>query len=247
VSIESQRDLDGLRAAGRVVALTLRAMAARVVSGITTAELDEVGAASLHEHGACSAPRLAYGFPGATCISVSEEAAHGVPGPRRLRAGDLVKMDVSAELDGYVADACITVPVGQVAPGTRALCRAARAALDAGIAAARAGVPVSAIGRAVEDETRRRGFDVIRELTGHGVGRAIHEPPTVPHFDDPNAREPLEAGLVLTIEPALTAGGRGLVTAADGWTLRTADGALTAQFEHTVVIGREGAQILTAA
>jgi methionyl aminopeptidase len=247
VSIESQRDLDGLRAAGRVVALTLRAMAARVATGVTTAELDEIGATSLHSHGACSAPRLAYNFPGATCISVSEEAAHGVPGARRLQAGDLVKMDVSAELDGYVADACVTVPVGRVAPQTRALCRAAQAALDAGIGAARAGVPVSAIGRAVEQESRRRGFDVIRELTGHGVGRAIHEPPTVPHFDDPTACEPLEEGLVLTIEPALTAGGRGLVTADDGWTLRTSDGALSAQFEHTIVIGREGARILTAA
>jgi methionyl aminopeptidase len=246
VSIESEYDLEALRAAGAVVAATLRAMSGAAVAGITTAELDGVGACVLAERGARSAPRLTYGFPGDTCISVNDEAVHGVPGGRRLETGDLVKIDVSAELGGYVADACVTVTVGPVAAHSRALCAAARAALARGIAAARPGAPLSAIGRAVEGEARRRGFRVLRELTGHGVGRSLHEPPTVFHYDEPSATEPLTQGLVLTIEPALSAGAGRLVHGGDGWTLRTRDGTASAQYEHTVVVWRGGARVLTA-
>jgi methionyl aminopeptidase len=246
MSIESQRDLDGLRAVGAVVAATLRAMSRAAVAGITTAELDGVAGRVFSSHGARSAPRLTYGFPGETCISVNDEAVHGVPGERALRPGDLVKLDVSAELGGYVADACTTVTVGPVSPRVRALRAAARAALARGIAAARPGSPLLGIGAAVEQEARRRGFRVLRELTGHGVGRSLHEPPTVLHYHAQGASTPLPAGLVLTIEPALSAGSGLLVEAGDGWTLRTRDGSVTAQFEHTVAVWPGGAQILTA-
>src|SRR4051812_32676054 len=247
MSIESPADLDGLRAAGRVVAEALAAMRDRVAPGVTTAELDEAAGEVFARHGALSAPRRVYGFPGETCISVDDEAVHRIPGGRVLREGQLVTLDVTAELDGYVADAAVTVPVGQASPRARALLEAADAALAQGIAAAQAGRPVRAIGRAVEAEAARRGFSVLRELAGHGVGRTIHEPPTVPNWDDPAAGEALTDGLVLTIEPILADGTGRIVAGADGWTVRTADGSLAAHFEHTVLITPTGARILTAA
>jgi len=247
VSIESPADLEGVRAAGRVVAETIEAMRERVAPGVTTLELDEAAGEVFRRHGAVSAPRLVYGFPGETCICVDDEAVHGIPGRRVLRKGQLVTLDVTAELDGYVADAAVTVPVGEPSPEAAALLEAADAALARGIEAAQAGRPVRAIGRAVEAEASRRGFSVLRELTGHGVGRTIHEPPTVPNWDDPAAFEPLTEGLVLTIEPILAAGGGRVAACADGWTIRTADGSLAAHAEHTILITPTGARILTAA
>jgi methionyl aminopeptidase len=247
VSIETQEDVDGLAAVGQVVATTLAAMQERVRPGVTTGELDAVAGAVFSRHGAVSAPRLTYGFPGETCISIDDEAVHGIPGARALRVGQLVTLDVTAELEGYVADAAVTVPVGAPSPRAAALLEAARAALECGIEAARIGRPVRAIGRAVEAEAERRGFTVLRELTGHGVGRAIHEPPAVPNWDDPAATEPLTPGLVLTIEPILADGEHRVVSTGDGWTVATAAGSLSAHFEHTVVITPAGARILTAA
>lgn len=236
MSIDSDEDLRGLLAIGRVVGLTIQAMSRAVRPGLTTGELDAIGRTELDRHGARSAPELVYDFPGATCISLNDEAAHGIPGSRRIQAGDLVNIDVSAELDGYFADAAVTVPVPPVAPRLQALCDCTERALAQGIAAARAGSPINAIGRAVEKEARRGGFRIIRELTGHGVGRSIHEQPTVPGFYYPAARRPLTEGLVITIEPFLTLKPTRIVTADDGWTLKAADGAVSVQFEHTIVI-----------
>jgi methionyl aminopeptidase len=239
MSIDSPADLAGLRAAGAVVAATLRECRRAVRPGLTTAELDAVAARTFARHGAQSGPWLTYRFPGAICISVNDEVVHGVPRARRLRDGDIVKIDVTAELDGYYADACITVPVGRPKPASARLAAASQAALRKGIEAAVAGAPRNAIGRAVEAEVEKRGFHVIRELTGHGIGRRLHEKPDVLNWCDPLDDEPLTDGLVITIEPMISAGSTELEELEDGWTLVTADGSRSAHFEHTMVIRRD--------
>jgi len=180
MSVGSRKDVQALLAAGRVVTEALARMRALVRPGATTAELDRAAAEVFGRHGARSAPQLAYDFPGVTCISVNDEAVHGIPGTRRIAAGDLVKLDVTAELRGYMADAAVTVAVPPVAPEDADLVAAAEAGLAAGIAVARAGSTTGAVGAAVEAEVERRGFRVLRELAGHGIGRAIHAPPSVP-------------------------------------------------------------------
>lgn len=247
MSIETAADLEGLERAGAVVADVLRELEAAVRPGITTAELDALAEKALERHGAHSAPRLQYGFPGSVCISVNDEAVHGVPGPRVIEAGDLVTLDVTIELDGYFADAAVTVAVPPASPVALALRDCAEAAFWKAAAVARAGVPLSTIGREVEREVRRRGFTVLRELCGHGIGRAIHEPPEVLNFYDPRAREPLTEGLVIALEPIVSAGSWRTRMGSDRWTISSADGSLTAHHEHTIVITRDQPLILTAA
>ncbi|CAA9347196.1 MAG: Methionine aminopeptidase [uncultured Chloroflexia bacterium] len=246
MTVETHHDLDGLRRAGRVVALALQAMRERVRPGITTKELDDVGWAVLKRHGARPAPLLTYRFPGVACISVNEEAAHGIPGSRVLHSGDLVKLDMSIELDTFWADAAITVPVGEIRPRHRDLCDAARAAFQAGASVARAGTPVHTVGAAVDARTRALGFHVIRELPGHGIGRALHEPPSVPNYARTRSRERLTEGLVVTIEPHIAEGSGRLITHGDGWTLATRDGGFAAAYEHTVIITRGDPILVTA-
>jgi methionyl aminopeptidase len=246
VSIETAEQLTGMRRAGAAVAATLAAVRPHVAPGVTTAQLDALAARELRRRGARPSPALVYGFPGTLCISVEDEAVHGVPGDRVLRDGELVTLDCTAELDGFHADAAITVPVGRVAPLRRRLAAAADAALGAGLAAARPGTPVRRIGRAVERETARRGFTVLRELTGHGIGRTIHEAPTVPNVDDPGCEDVLTEGLVLTVEPIVGAGDWRLAQRDDGWTLATADGSPVAHAEHTIVVRRGAPLVLTA-
>jgi methionyl aminopeptidase len=246
MSIRSRAELEKLRAIGRIVRRALDTTAGAVRPGVTTGDLDRIGARVLADYGAEPAPPKIYGFPGALCISVNDEAIHGIPGARVIRAGDLVKLDLVAEKDGFYADAAVTITVGEAGERALALTRAVSSAFAHGAAAATAGNRISEIGRAVEREARSRGFQVIRELCGHGVGRAIHEPPNVPNFHDPRCRTRLTEGLVITIEPIITEGkGRGVLDP-DGWTVRTADGRLSAHFEHTLVITRGAPIVLTA-
>ena len=247
MSIKSQAELRKLQVIGRIVRLTLEEMAAAVRPGVTTAALDSIGAAVLARHGAESSPPLVYGFPGTACISVNDEAIHGIPGKRTLAEGDLVKLDVTAQKDGFVADAAVTVRVGQVSATADALARCAETAFRQGLKAARAGNRVCEIGRAVEREVRRCGFSVIRELCGHGVGRTIHEEPCVPNHYDPRLRAKLTDGLVITIEPIIAAGGGRAELQPDKWTMRTGDRSLAAHYEHTVVVTRGESILLTAA
>lgn len=247
MSIRSQAQLAKLQAIGRIVRWALDAAAAAVRPGVTTAELDAVGARVLALHGAESAPPKVYGFPGALCISVNDEAIHGIPGRRVIQTGDLVKLDLVAEKGGFFADAAVTVACGEPGATARALVECAESAFHRGAAEARAGNRVSDIGRAVERETHRRGFAVMRELCGHGVGRTIHEPPSVPNYHDPRFRARLTEGLVITIEPIVAAGsGKGELQP-DRWTIRTADRSLSAHYEHTVVITKGAPILLTAA
>ncbi len=246
MSIETPEELEALRAAGRVVAEAIRAMRADVRVGVSTRELDEVGARVFARYRARSGPQLDYGFPGTTCISVNDEAVHGIPGKRRLRDGDLVKLDVTAELDGFYADACASVPVGNVSAECRRLARASRHALHRGMQAAHAGAAINEIGRAVEATVDSYGYSVCRDLAGHGIGRRIHEAPNVPSFRHPAFGQPLTAGLVITIEPIITAGRGEVRESGDGWTLRTRDGSCAAHFEHTIVITDAAPVVLTA-
>jgi methionyl aminopeptidase len=209
MSIESQSDWKGLKAAAHVARITLDALAKQVRPGVTTGKLDEAAAQIFAAHGGRSAPAFTYGFPRTVLISVNDEIVHGIPGARRIATGDIVKLDVTVE--------------------------------------ARAGVRVNEIGRAVEREARRRGFSVIKGLSGHGVGRTIHEEPTVPNYYDPFQTDVLTEGLVLTIEPMISAGSTQVVEDDDGWTLRTRDGSLSAHYEHTLVITRGEPIVLTAA
>jgi methionyl aminopeptidase len=247
MSIESEADLVGMRRIGRIVALILGQMGAAVRQDITTAELDAIGAAAMKRLGARSAPQLTYHFPGFTCISVNDEIVHGVPGDRKLRSGDVVKIDVTAEQDGYIADAARTVIVDGGSATAVRLRACAVAALAAALRVARAGELVSAIGRTVEAHARRDGFAVVRELCGHGVGRRIHEAPEVPNYENWLSKDTLTEGLVIAIEPMLAARPARPVQGADGWTLSTHNGSLAVHEEHTVVIQRDLPLVLTAA
>jgi methionyl aminopeptidase len=247
MSINGPEELAGMRAAGAVVCLMLSAMKSVVRPGITTAELDEVGAGVMRQHGARSAPTLVYGFPGVNCISVNEEAVHGIPGTRSLREGDLVKLDVTVEKNGFMADAAVTVPVGEVSEDRRRLAECAERAFAKAMLVARAGFRASEIGRAVEREVRRSGFSVIRDLGGHGIGRTIHEEPRVPNFADPEANQILTEGLVITVEPIIAAGSGRSFVAPDKWTIITSDRSASAHYEHTLVITKGAPMLLTAA
>jgi len=247
VSIKSNVEFEKMRSIGGIVGRVLRAMAERVRPGITTGELNEIGARALAENGARSAPPLVYGYPADVCISVNDEVMHGIPGARAIQPGDLVKLDLVAEKDGFYADAAISVNVSPVTSCGRDLAQCAERAFRHGLGAARAGNRVYEIGRAVEREVRRSGFSVVRELGGHGVGRTIHEQPSVPNFADRSARARLAEGLVITIEPVIAAGNGRARLEDDGWTFRTTDGSLAAHFEHTIVITRGQPVLLTAA
>jgi len=247
MSIKTDADRRGLQAAGLVVHKTLEALAAAVRPGVTTAHLDAVAARIFDAHGARSAPALVYGFPGTVLISVNDEVVHGIPGLRRIERGDVVKLDVTVERDGYMADAARTVVVEGGAPAALRLVRCAEQAFEAALAVATAGRKVREIGRAVERVVRAEGFTVIRGLTGHGIGRTIHEPPTVPNHFDPWQQDELTDGLVLTIEPIICAGGDAVTQDDDGWTIRTRDGSLAAHHEHTLIVTRGRPVLLTAA
>jgi methionyl aminopeptidase len=249
MSVETAEELEGLRSAGRVVAAAIAAVRAAAQPGVTTGALDRVAEDVFHRARARSGPVLTYGYPGAICLSVDEEIVHGVPGPTRLRAGQLLSIDVAAELDGFHADAATTVAIGEVPRAARRLLAAGRAALRPGLRAARAGATVRDVGAAVERQTRALGFHVAKELTGHGIGRRMHEPPTVFNWPTPHpeASQVLTEGLVLTIEPMIVAARPHLVVAPDGWTVRDLNGALSTHEEHTVMIRRGDPLVLAAA
>jgi methionyl aminopeptidase len=246
MSINSPDELIGLERAGAVTRKVLDAMKAAVRPGISTLDLDQIALEVMQAHGARSAPRLVYDFPGTTCISVNEEIVHGIPGARVLAAGDLVKLDVTVELDGYMADACETVAVARAGNTQRELIDCAKRAFFAGLAQVRPGARAYDIGGAVHAEVARAGFSVVRELTGHGIGRTIHEEPMIPNYREPRHSRVLTEGLVFTIEPLIAQGSGRMVTMRDGWTIRTRDRSLSAHFEHTVVVTSDGARLLTA-
>jgi len=246
MTIETEDDVVALQRIGRIVSSVLHRMLDAAEPGMTTRELDELGARWLAEHGARSAPQLTYDFPGATCISINEEAAHGIPGDRVIRPGDVLNIDVSAELDGYFADTGGTRVVPPGNPQKTRLCHATRMALEAAMNHARAGQPLNGIGAAIERTAKTYGFKVIENLGSHGVGRALHEAPEhIAGYFDPSDRRVLQEGMVITIEPFLSTKSRVVNEAADGWTLVGVPGNLSAQYEHTMIITKGAPIVVT--
>jgi len=235
--------------ASEAVASTLKEMRAYAQPGMTTKHLDEYGAKILADFGAKSAPYLTYGFPGWTCICVNNEFCHGIPSDTTiLKEGDLVNIDVSAELDGFFGDTGHTFIVGEVSAAKKHVVKTAQKALKYAITQVRAGVPLNVIGKAIETVARQNGCTVIRNLGSHGVGLGLHEEPFfIPPFFDEADNRMLHDGMVITIEPFISNGASEVKEASDGWTLFTPPQFATAQFEHTMVLTRTGAKILTAA
>lgn len=247
MSIKSYADWSGLREVGRIVRIALETLERKARPGVTTGDLDREAAKVFDAHGARSAPALVYSFPGTVLISVNDEIIHGVPGSRELKSGDVVKIDVTAEKNGYIADAARTVLIGRSSKVGMRLRNCVEAAFAEAMKVAVAGRRVNEIGRAVSREVVRRGFAVVPELYGHGVGRTIHEAPTVPNFYLERQRDVLTEGLVLAVEPIVSAGSTGVFVGEDGWTIRTRDRSLAAHYENTVVITRGRPVLLTAA
>jgi methionyl aminopeptidase len=248
MTIGSEDDLDRLKVVGRLVARTLEAMGKALEPGMTTAELDAMGRAMLERDGARPAPELTYGFPGATCISVGPEVAHGVPGDRVIQAGDLVNIDVSAEIEGYFGDTGASFTVPPTAPRIERLCRDGRRATWTGIRSVRAGGRLNAIGHSIETFAHNNGYSLLRNLASHGVGRGLHEEPKeIPTWYDPRDTRRIHEGLVFTIEPFLSLGGEWAEETGDGWTLTASPQRPTVQYEHTLVATARGPVVLTLA
>lgn len=245
MTIRSQQELDGMVKVGKLVGEALEHMESSVRPGMTTGELDRIGAEFMRQRGATSAPQRDYNFPGFNCISVNEEIVHGIPGKRLLKDGDVLKIDVTAELNGYIADAARTVLLPGASARARMLRDCARAAFDEALKMVKPGTPVRELGRVVQQEVEARGFAVVRELTGHGVGRKVHEPPEVPNFFSLHTDGVLEEGMVIALEPIISEKPSRVFEERDGWTLRTQNRALAAHFEQTIVIRREGPLVLT--
>ncbi|QDC10846.1 type I methionyl aminopeptidase [Oceanicola sp. D3] len=238
MTITHEDELEGLREIGRIVAETLQAMGRALEPGMTTAELDALGAEILEREGAVSAPQGTYGFPGATCISMGDVIAHGIPGSQVIRAGTLVNIDVSASKDGFVADTGASFRVGDVPASLKRLCTDGRKACQIGVAQVRAGRPIGAIGNAIGQFASKRGYTLIRNLASHGTGRALHEyPEEIPTWPSRD-RRPITDGLVLTVEPFLSRGGLWAEDGGDGWSLLANPRAACVQYEHTVVATR---------
>lgn len=248
ISLKSPQELDVIGRAGAIVGGTLSRVAGHVRPGTTTAALDRIAEEFIQEHrDAIPAFKGLYGFPATLCTSVNEEVVHGIPSEQRvLEEGDILSVDVGVKLDGFYADSALTVPVGEVDEETERLLRVTRTALERGIDAARVGGQVGDIGASVQETVEAEGFSVIRELVGHGVGHAAHEDPQVPNFGERGRGQELREGLVIAIEPMVNVGGRRIRTLDDEWTVVTADGSLSAHFEHTVAVTGEGPRILTA-
>jgi methionyl aminopeptidase len=247
IHLKTPDEIDRIARAGAVIADLYRILPAEVVAGRTTGDLDRFAEGFIRDHdGASPAFKGLYGFPATLCTSVNHEVVHGIPSERRrLIDGDVVSIDCGVKLDGFFADAAVTLPVGEIAPELRALLEITRLALEKAIDAARPGNRLGDIGAAVQEVADRAGYGIVRDLVGHGIGREPHEDPQVPNFGKPGRGLKLEVGLVVAIEPMLNAGTGTVRTLADRWTVVTADRSVSAHFEHTVAVETAGPRVLT--
>ncbi len=248
MTIGSEDELEKLRIVGRLVARTLTAMGEALEPGMTTRELDQLGRALLEKEGARSAPEVTYDFPGATCISIGPDVAHGIPGDAVVKAGDLINIDVSAEIDGFFGDTGASFAVPPTSARIERLCRDGRRAMWTGIRAVKAGGRLNDVGRSIEGFARKNGYSLVRNLASHGVGRSLHdEPREIATWDEPSDTRRINEGLVFTIEPFLSLGADWVEERPDGWTLYPPGGQPTVQYEHTLVATSRGPVILTLA
>ena len=245
IGIKNERELEAMRKAGRVVALVLDVLKNSIREGMKTSELNDIAERELRALGGRSSFKGYRGYPASVCVSINDEIVHGIPGNRIIKEGDIVSLDFGAVVDGYQGDAAITVMVGEAGLLARGLVSATQEALAAGIAAARAGGRLGDVSSAIQRYAEARGFSVIREYTGHGIGREMHEDPLVPNFGEPGTGPELKKGMTLALEPMLTTGDWRTKVGRDNWVVSTADGSLAAHFEHTVAVTADKAEILT--
>jgi methionyl aminopeptidase len=245
IIIKSDKEIAVMRKAGNIVATILRILSEAVKPGMKTKELDMIAEKELKRMGAKSSFKGYHGFPATTCVSVNDEIVHGIPGEKTLKEGDLVSIDFGAIYEGFQGDAAVTVPVGKVSPLASRLLDATRGSLEAGISAARAGARLGDISNAIQKYAESKGFSVIREYTGHGIGREMHEDPLIPNFGLPGTGFTLKQGMTFALEPMLSAGDWHTRLADDDWTVLTKDGSLAAHFENTVAICDSDAIVLT--
>lgn len=245
LQVKNAYDRQGLMAVGAIVDRVLNALCKAARPGMTTAALDRLAATLLSELGAEATPRKEFGFPGCLCISVNDEVVHGIPGSRILAEGDLVKLDLTADRRGFVADAARMIILGKADGISQRLADCARRACLTAIANAREGVSLTRLGGIIQNEANRDGFKVIKELCGHGVGRRTHEEPEVPNYPDGANAVTLRRGMVITIEPIISAGDGTTRETGDGWTLVTADGSRAGHYEETLIVGRGGSEVVT--
>jgi methionyl aminopeptidase len=247
IVIKSRDEVERIAEACRIVAEALEAVREAVAPGVSTRELERMAEEVILARGGRPAFKGYRGYPASICTSVNEQVVHGIPSDRRLEEGDIVSIDLGVVLRGYYGDAALTVPVGRVSPETESLMEATREALDRGIEQVRAGNRVSDISHAVQRHAEARGFSVVRDFVGHGIGTQLHEEPQVPNFGRPGTGVRLREGMTLAIEPMVNAGGHEVRVLPDGWTAVSADGSLSAHFEHTVAVTADGARVLTRA
>jgi len=245
IPIKGEREQAIMRRAGRIVALALAKIGEAVTPGITTGELDAIAEQTIRGMGGKPAFLGYRDYPATACLSINEEVVHGIPGPRQLRDGDILGVDLGASIDGWIADAAYTFPVGSVSAETQRLMDAGLGALTAGIDAARVGNQVRDIGAAIQAYVRERGYAIVTDLCGHGVGQKLHEEPQVPNYPAPGGHISLLPGMALAIEPMVNAGRPEVRILGDGWTFVTIDGALSVHYEHTVLIQPDGPEIIT--
>ncbi|MBI3542952.1 MAG: type I methionyl aminopeptidase [Deltaproteobacteria bacterium] len=247
IHLKSRRELDVMRRAGQATAQILKEMVAITKPGTTTLDLDKLAERRCRELGVKPAFKGYHGFPGCVCVSVNEQVVHGIPSDRPLKAGDIVGLDFGVIVDGYYGDSAVTVPVGAITPQATKLLDVTREGLQHGIQQAVAGNRLFDISHAIQNYVEGRGFSVVREFVGHGIGRSLHEEPQVPNYGPKGKGVILKEGMVLAIEPMINAGGHAVRVESDGWTAVTVDGSLSAHFEHTVAITKDGPEILTLA
>lgn len=242
---KSEKELDIMRNAGRIVAETHQLLKSAIKPGVSTAELDEIAETFIRSQGAVPSFKGYNGFPGSICASVNEELVHGIPGQRRLNEGDIISIDIGAEIQGYHGDSAWTYPVGKIADTAQKLLDVTEQSLYAGLAEAKPNVRLYTISHAIQKSIEDEGFSVVREYVGHGIGADLHEEPQIPNFGSPDRGPRLKPGMVLAIEPMVVAGERYVKTLQDNWTVITVDGTLCAHFEHTIAITPDGYEILT--
>ncbi len=246
IQLKNDRQIKKLRAAGKLVADTFAMIEPHIQPGVTTGELDELIEDFIRSHGAEPSFKGYNGFTGSTCVAVNDVVVHGIPGDLALQAGDIIGVDIGARLDGWHGDATITFPVGEIDAESQRLMDVCLASLDAGIETAQVGTRLSDISAVIQQIVEEAGFNVVRNLFAHGVGRNLHEAPSFPHYGESGRGPELKEGMVFTIEPMIVAGSEDVDLLDDGWTIVTVDGARSAQFEHTIAITKDGPLVLTA-